>query len=276
MRNYEKTRILLLGFIAVVTILFVAVPAFSQPQEITNSIGMRFRLIPAGSFMMGAVPGDSEAQDDEKPQHRVEITKDVYIGVHEVTQAQYEAVMGKNPSYLKGSDRPVEMIMWEEANEFCRKLSEMEGVSYRLPTEAEWEYAARAGSTTRYYWGDSSAESVMKRYSWYEKNAQASKWTSPHADEEGTQPVGLKMPNGWGLYDMSGNVCEWCADWYGKNYYRDSPLSDPAGPSSGVGRVFRGGSWSNGAGDGRSAFRYRHAPGGYYGNLGFRIVRDVD
>ncbi len=264
MRNYEKTRILLLGFIAVVTILFVAVPAFSQPQEITNSIGMRFRLIPAGSFMMGAVPGDMDAADDEKPQHRVEITRQFYMGAHEVTQEQYEAVMGENPSEFMGFDRPVERVTWHEAVEFCRRLSTTEGVIYRLPTEAEWEYAARAGSTTAFFWGDDVDEAVV--YAWHKYNSFGR-----------SHPVGQMMPNAWDLYDMAGNVSEWCADWFGEDYYRDSPQSDPAGPSSGEARVLRGGSWGYFARNLRSAYRLGSAPDfRSYFNLGFRIVRDVD
>ena len=231
------------------------------PEYITNSIGMRLRLIPAGEFMMGASPGDSKADDDEKPVHRVEITKPFYIGIFPVTQEQYERVMGENPSDFKGSNRPVESVSWDDAQEFCRKLGQMTGESYRLPTEAEWEYAARVGSATEFHWGDE----VDDDYVWYDGNS---------GDE--THPVGQKRPNAWGLYDMSGNVWEWCADWYGANYYRNSPLRDPKGPSFGNARVVRGGSWLHLAWSMRSANRYRFTPDHRNYFVGFRIVRDAN
>ena len=184
--------------------------------------------------------------------------------------------MGTNPSRFKGADRPVERVSWNEATEFCSKLSDMTGENYRLPTDAEWEYACRAGTTTRYYWGDSDSESTVKRYAWYEKNAIDPHWTSPHAAEEGTQEVGRKEPNPWGLYDMSGNVWEWCQDWYDEHYYSNSPRQDPRGPSSGDRRVLRGGSWGNYAWYVRSSYRDWVTPGSRYDYVGFRIVRDVE
>ena len=245
------------------------------PVEITNSVGMKFRLIPAGEFMMGANPGDDEAIDVEKPSHPVKITKPFYIGVYEVTQAQYEAVMGESLSYFEGIDKPVDSVSWNDAREFCSKLSEMTGESYRLPTEAEWEYAYRAGTETKYFWGDSDSETTVKRYAWYVNNAFEWYWTEPHAAEEGTQEVGRKLPNPWGLYDMSGNVWEWCEDWYEKDYYSNSPSQDPKGPSSGENRVLRGGSWENYARGLRSSGRVSGLPRVGFSNEGFRIVRDV-
>jgi formylglycine-generating enzyme required for sulfatase activity len=235
-------------------------------EEITNSLGMRLRLVPAGSYMMGAVPGDDEADDDEKPQHRVEITKAFYIGVYEVTQAQYEAVVGVNPSYFKGDRRPVECVSWNDAVEFCRKLSQREGVTYHLPTEAEWEYACRAGSTTKYYWGDS--DSNIGSYAWYG-------FDKGNAGVE-THEVGSKTPNAWELYDMSGNVLEWCSDWFDENYYNSSPRQDPRGPSSGSSRVRRGGCWNLNAWVVRSSLRYWGTPDGGYHDSGFRVVREVE
>ena len=172
----------------------------------TNSLGMQFKRIPAGEFDMGSTDGDS----DERPVHRVRISRDFYLGIHEVTQAEYRAVTGKSPSNFKGDDLPVEKVSWEEANEFCRLLTERErtagglpsGMVYRLPTEAEWEYAARAGTTTKYCFGDD--ESGLGEYAWYGGNSGST-----------THPVGQKRPNAWGLYDMHGNVWEWCQDWYG-------------------------------------------------------------
>jgi len=241
-------------------------------KEITNSIGMKLKLIPAGEFMMGSPEGEEERDDDEGPQHKVRITRPFYLGVYEVTQEQYEKIMGENPSSFKGASRPVENVSWDNAVEFCRRLSRKEGREYRLPTEAEWEYACRAGTTTRFYWGDSDAESVMKDYCWYENNAQESDWTAPHASEEGTQPVGQKRPNARGLYDMSGNVWEWCADWYDGDYYEDSPTDDPTGPASGSYRVGRGGGWVSSPRNCRSADRNGGTPGYRIINLGFRVA----
>ena len=191
---------------------------------ITNSIGMKLKLIEAGEFMMGSEKGQSQ----EKPVHKVKITKPFYIGVYEVTQAQYEKITGKNPSHFKGPNRPVETVSWNDAQLFCKKLSEKEGVKYRLPTEAEWEYACRAGTKTEHYWGDE----MDGRYAWYSGNC-----------ERRTHDVGQKKPNAWGLYDMSGNVHEFCSDWFAMDYYDNSPEKDPQGPKDGTHRVLRGGSW---------------------------------
>jgi formylglycine-generating enzyme required for sulfatase activity len=231
------------------------------PKEVTNSVGMRFRLIPAGEFTMGAVAQDRGAGDDEKPRHFVKITRPFYLGVYEVTQSQYVAVIGgSNPSKFNGSDRPIESVTWSEAMEFCRKISSREGVVYRLPTEAEWEYACRACSTTIFFWGDSMDDS----YAW-------------HADNSGNQthPVGQKSANAWGLYDMSGNVCEWCSDWYGIDYYGKSESSDPQGPSSGRNRVIRGNAWNANPGILRTSFRLSTRPENRSDSIGFRVVMEV-
>jgi formylglycine-generating enzyme required for sulfatase activity len=236
----------------------------SQPdtaKEITNSIGMKLVLIPAGEFLMGSPDSDGTADDDEKPQHRVRITRPFYLGVTELTQEQYEQVMGSTPSGFQGDPkRPVEKVSWHDAVEFCRRLSQKEGKEYRLPTEAEWEYACRAGSTTGWCFGDN--ESELGQYAWYSGNSG-----------RGTHPVGQKKPNAWGLYDMHGNVWEWCADWYGKDYYRTSPLDDPKGPDSGGDRVLRGGSWVSNARSARSASRTTLTPGNRLNLVGFRLAR---
>ena len=233
-------------------VLFVVCPAFGQqPKEITNSIGMKLVLIHAGTFTMGS---------DEKPEglltkppHEVTISKPYYLGAYEVTQDEYEKVMGNNPSRFKGAKNPVEKVGWDDAVSFCKKLSEMPkekaaGREYRLPTEAEWEYACRASSETAYSFGD-SADSLG------DDKAQST-----------LQPVGGKKPNRWGLYDMHGNVWEWCADWYGD--YPSVAATDPQGPIQGSQRVLRGGSWYPPAYC-RSADRlakepsYREAPNGF-------------
>jgi formylglycine-generating enzyme required for sulfatase activity len=196
-----------------------------------------------------------------KPQHVVRITKPFYLSVTEVTQEQYQAVMGQNPTFFKDDPRrPVECVSWEDAVEFCGKLSGKEGRTYRLPTEAEWEYACRAGSTTKWSFGDD--ESELWEYAWYYGNSEAT-----------THPVGEKKPNNWGLYDMHGNVWEWCADWHGWKYYAESPRDDPQGPKSGSARVNRGGTWAYPAGSCYSAGRCGLWPEERNRYLGFRVAR---
>ena len=221
-----------------------------------DSIGMKFKLIPAGTFTMG----DASGQDDETP-HEVTLTQPFKMGVHEITQAQYEQVMGVNPSRFKGADNPVENVSWDDAVEFCRRLSELPaekeaGNVYRLPTEAEWEYACRAGTTTKFSFGDD--ESEFGEYAWHDGNA-----------DDKTHPVGGKKPNAWGLYDMHGNVWEWCQDLYGD--YPSGTVTDPTGAAQGSYRVIRGGSWNRPAEDCRSAYRNRDYPSGRFGYDGFRV-----
>lgn len=234
------------------------------PITLTNTIGMKFVLIPPGEFLMGS-PDDDRHGSAEKPQHRVRITKPFYLGVYEVTQLEFARMMRANPSNFKGNmKRPVEQVTWNDAVEFCRRLSAKERVRYRLPTEAEWEYACRAGSTTRYCFGDS--ESELGEFAWYSDNSGKT-----------THPVGQKKPNAWGLFDMHGNVWEWCADWYGTNYYRASPAADPTGPTTGSGRVSRGGGFDPAAGYCRSAKRGDlFLVNGVYLALGFRVVRAAE
>ena len=208
--------------------------------------------IPGGSFLMGCVPGDSECSDDEKPQHRVTVDS-FYMDTHEVTQAQYEKVMGVNPSRFKdcGSNCPVETVSWNDAKAYCKKVGQ------RLPTEAEWEYAARGGKDGEKWYGD------VDSIAWYSSN-------SGHK----THPVGRKQANGYGLYDMTGNVWEWCSDWYGKDYYSSSPANNPAGPSSRSARVLRGGSWYGETRILRTSYRAGFTPTGSLNFYGFRCVRD--
>ena len=223
----------------------------------TNSLGMEFVLIPAGEFMMGSNDGES----DEQPVHEVTISQPFYLGKYEVTQGQWEAVMGNNPSRFTGdSNRPVETVTWNDVQVFIRKLNEREpGRTYRLPTEAEWEYAARAGKTTAYSFGDDPSQ--LGEYAWYRNNS-----------DRKTYPVGQLKPNPWGLCDMHGNVWEWVQDWYDEGYYRQSPPSDPQGPSSGQSRVLRGGSFLNSRRVVRCAFRHGNFPLDRDDFIGFRVV----
>jgi len=195
----------------------------------------------------------------EGPQHLVTLTQAFYMGKYELTQAQWQAVMGSNPSYFKGDNLPVDNVSWNDCQTFIQQLNQLGQGTFRLPTEAEWEYACRAGTITRFYWEDDPGYSQIGQYEWYDGNS------SGH-----TQDIGLKLPNAWGLYDMSGNVWEWCQDWYGD--YPSSPQIDPTGVNSGSTRVFRGGSWVNVVGSCRSASRYRDDldVGGNF--LGFRVV----
>jgi formylglycine-generating enzyme required for sulfatase activity len=226
----------------------------------TNSIGMEFVLIPAGTFMMGSPDSDTEAHDNEKPAHRVTISHPFYLGKYPVTQEQWERVMGAHPSQFTGDhNRPVDVVSWEETQECIGRLNTCEGgVGYRLPTEAEWEYACRAGAQTAYSFGDDPSQ--LDAYGWYANNSGFM-----------SHPVGQREPNAWGLYDMHGNVWEWVQDSY--RAYTPEPVTNPQGSASGSYRVFRGGSWGNGAGHCRSAYRGDVAPGYRNGALGFRLLR---
>ncbi len=216
--------------------------------------GMEFVWVPAGEFRMGSVsPG---ADDDEQPVTRVRISRGFWLGKHEVTQAEWQGVMGTVPSENSGCDRcPAERVSWADAQEFIRSLNGRSGGNrYRLPREAEWEYAARAGTIRDRYSEDLDA------IAWYDDNAGGS-----------THPVGQKDPNAWGLHDMLGNVWEWVQDWKGE--YPGRTVTDPTGPSSGSSRVDRGGSWLLGAGYCRASFRFSFSPGYRNVNLGFRLLR---
>ncbi|MFA5292139.1 MAG: SUMF1/EgtB/PvdO family nonheme iron enzyme [Phycisphaerae bacterium] len=238
---------------------------------ITNSIGMKLVLLPVDKFIMGS-PLSEERTPDESPQHEVKISKRLYIGVYEVTQKQFKDVTGRNPSDFRGNDNlPVEQVSWNDANEFCMKLSlkeQKKGGYYRLPTEAEWEYACRAGTDTAFNNRQNGLQEVRKIC-----------WCSYDGRPGGarrTKPVGSFTPNTWGLYDMSGNVWEWCQDWYDENYYSQSPSVDPHGPDSGQYRVLRGGSWYDTPKDCRSAKRYYLKPDNSRDRIGFRVVFEMN
>jgi len=243
----------------------------------TRLAGIRLKRIPAGEFLMGSSKDeDKDASDDELPGHRVRITRPFYLGVTEVTQGQYRAVTGQDPSNFKGSDDlPAEQVSWNDAIAFCNKLSEQEGLKpyyqfgagspsggdgYRLPTEAEWEYACRAGNRARYGFGSDAAS--LGEYAWFDGNSGNK-----------THAVGQKRPNAFGLYDMHGNVYEWCGDGYDAKYYAESPVEDPRGPAGASDRVFRGGGWSGSPLHARSANRSRSPPVYRLHDLGFRLAR---
>lgn len=239
----------------------LCVPVCASPAKTyTNSIGMEFVLIPSGSFMMGANPNFENSDSDEVPQHEVTISKPFYLGTYEVTQAQWFEIMGANPSSFKDRNRPVEQVSWSRAQEFIRLLNEKEGhTRYRLPTEAEWEYAARAGTSTTFCFGDHAEQ--LGDNAWYSDNAGRM-----------THPVGQKKPNPWGLHDMYGNVQEWVQDRYAADYYAQKASREPQGAESGIYRTARGGSWYNKAQQCRPAERIFYEPGDSYYFLGLRLV----
>ncbi len=230
-------------------------------KTFTNSIGMEFVQIPAGEFGIGSPSNEVGRYDNEGPVHQVKISKAFYMGKYEVTQRQWQDIMGNNPSYFKGDNLPVEMVSWADAQEFIKKLNDKEGTKkYRLPSEAEWEYAARAGTTTRYSFGDDS--SMLGDYAWDDANSGGK-----------SHDVGQKKPNPWGLYDMHGNVWEWVQDIYHGNY-NGAPTDGSAWESgSGSAHVDRGGMWSGNLGCCRSANRYYDD--NRSNNLGFRLVMEI-
>jgi len=228
--------------------------------DFTNSIGMEFVYVEAGSFQMGSNDGGS----NQKPVHKVEISKGFYMGKYEVTQGQWEAVMGSNPSYFKGRNLPIEKVSWNDVQSFVQKLNQKENKElYRLPTEAEWEYSARGGNQSRGYTYAGSNE--INEVAWSTENSGNK-----------THKVGTKAPNELGIYDMSGNVWEWCQDWYGRSYYSQSSIKDPKGPNNGERKVSRGGSWTNDSFGVRVADRYSLEPTSKYNGIGFRLFRAAD
>lgn len=241
-------------------------PTSSNEQSFTNTLGMTFVRIHAGSFKMGS-PTDEPGRDSDEIQHRVTLTQDYYMQTTEVTQGQWQAIMGNNPSYFKNcSDRcPVEKVSWNDVQAFIKKLNTMDsGRNYRLPTETEWEYAARAGTQAPFAFG----YCLSTNYANYHGNYPLTGCSKGQYRKK-TLPVGSLQKNAWGLYDMHGNVWEWCQDWYGA--YSTGNVINPSGPSSGWNRVFRGGSWNDNASYCRSARRYRILPECRIDNLGFRL-----
>ena len=230
----------------------------SEPGDvITNTLGMRLAYIPAGRFDMGSPPEEKGRQPDEF-QHQVTFTRPFRMGVTEVTQTQWQAVMGSNRSHFRGEDLPVEKVSWRDAVAFCERLSQLEGQTYRLPTEAEWEYACRATTTTPFF---STGE--IDAVAWYATNSG-----------EHTHPVGSREANAWGLYDMHGNVAEWCSDYYGPDYPA-AAVTDPTGPAEGKYQVIRGGSWGYFLRACRSAARSSALPSYQLIQTGFRVVMEL-
>jgi formylglycine-generating enzyme required for sulfatase activity len=261
-------------------------PRVDLTLDLGNGVTMKLVLIPAGTFTMGSPATEPGRSPDEGPQHEVTISKPFYMGIYTVTQMQYEQVMGANPSQYKGAGNPVEMVSWDDATEFCKKLSQKTGKKVRLPTEAQWEYACRAGTTTAYNTGATLSPGEAECYFpgssatpgiWQKFTAWVgSFFRAPKQIPGGPKPVGSFKPNGLGLYDMHGNVWQWCADWYGDDYYANSPKTDPAGAESGSLRVLRGGGWSFNPGKCRSAYRFRYVPVVRSGIIGFRVVLDSE
>lgn len=231
-------------------------------------------FIPPGTFRMGSPTNEVDRYDWEGPQTAVTISRGFWMEKYEVTQGEYLAVMGYNPSnfstnngYADGQSRPVETVSWDEATAYCAALTQRERLAgrigtnsvYRLPTEAEWEYACRGWTSTRLSYGDDPGYTNLALYAWYYDNNGGE-----------SHPVGQKLPNPWGLYDMHGNVWEWCQDWWGD--YPGGMAVDPQGPATGSYRVFRGGGWYGPASIRRSAYRFRNSPADWGINLGFRVV----
>ena len=226
-----------------------------DPSGVTYTVnGVSFNMIPieGGTFQMGSTDGD----DDEKPVHNVTLSS-YSIGETEVTQALWTAVMGTNPSNNKGDNLPVENVSWDNCQTFITKLNQLTGKTFRLPTEAEWEFAAKGGTKSKGY--TYSGSNTLGNVAWYDGNSGYE-----------THPVATKQANELGIYDMSGNVWEWCQDWYGS--YSSSAQSNPTGPTSGSFRVLRGGGWGGSASIWRSANRGSHSPGLIRNNLGFRLA----
>jgi formylglycine-generating enzyme required for sulfatase activity len=233
--------------------------ATGSPKTVDKdpATGMEFVFVKGGCYKMGSTNGGS----DEKPVHDVCVS-DFSIGKYEVTQGQYAAVMGSNPSKFAqcGPDCPVETVSWNDAQTFIGKLNAKGDRQYRLPTEAEWEYAARSGGKEE-KWAGTNDEAELGKYAWYDKNS-----------EKRTHRVGLKKKNGLGIHDMSGNVWEWCQDWYNEAYYEDSPKDNPPGADIGEKRVLRGGSWDSLGNYARAAYRFWYDPAFRDLNVGLRLV----
>jgi len=226
---------------------------------LAKGVTMKLVRIPAGKFVMGSPKTEAGHDNDEGPQHWVKISKAFYMGVTEVTQSQYQSIMGKNPSKFKGPQNPVEQVSWDDARAFCAALSKKTGRAVRLPSEAQWEYACRAGTKTRFSFGGD--DKALDAHGWYRANSGGK-----------THPVGQKKPNAFGLYDMHGNLWEWCRDGYDEKFYANAKNVDPENTTESKHRVRRGGSWYNSPLNCRAADRYWGTTGRRYYDFGFRVV----
>ena len=261
-------------------------PKVDLTLDLGNGVTMKLVLIPAGKFTMGSPATEPDRNPHEGPQHEVTIGKPFYMGIYAVTQEQYEQVMGTNPSEFKGAKNPAHNVSWNDATEFCKKLSEKTGRRVKLPTEAQWEYACRAGTTTAYnsgatvspgqadcdFSGSNATPGLWQKFTAWVRSF----FPAPKQPQGGPKPVGSFKPNGFGLYDMHGNIFQWCADWYARDYYANSPTTDPAGPENGLERVERGGSYNQYPQFGRSAVRFSDDPSLRTRGGGFRVVLDSE
>ena len=261
--------VLVAAFVTLAGDVVQAQPKKDPPKNFTNSIGMKFVWIKPGSFVMGS-PKEEKERTSNETQHKVTLTKGFYMGVYTVTQEQYETVMGKNPSFFKGEKNlPVENVSWDDCQAFIKKLREKDKKPYRLPTEAEWEYSCRAGTTTPFHFG----ETISTDQANYIGTATYGNGKKVVYREK-TTPVGSFPANAWGLHDMHGNVWQWCQDWHGE--YPKNDVVDPKGPENGKDRVLRGGSWRFYPLFCRSAFRYGDEPGNRSFYYGLRVCFSVE
>ena len=223
-------------------------PMKTATIDLGGGVKMEFVLIQPGAFVMGTSE-ENDPDSDASPPHKVTLTQPFYLGKYEVTQEQWEKIMGRNPSHFPGAKRPVETVSWNACQEFLAKLQARTGRKFVLPTEAQWEFACRAGTSTLWSFGDRDA--AMGNYAWSGSNSGQT-----------THAVGEKKPNAWGLYDLHGNVAEWCADWYAKHTYSRGDATDPGGPPAGDSRVVRGGAWGDDSGYLRCTYRNCNGPDG--------------
>jgi len=238
-------------------------PTVEKIVILPGDVPLHLVKIRCGSFFMGSQSSEKDMAPDEAPLHRVTISREFYLGKYEITQSQWKALMGENPSVFHNfnfsGNHPVEMVSWEDAQTFLQKLNELGPGFFRLPTESEWEYCCRAGTQSRFPWSDDPDYKLLSEYAWFYSRAEGK-----------SHPVGQKKPNDWGLYDMHGNVWEWCGDWF--DNFSGDPVTDPPGALSGTGRIIRGGSWFNEPEALRSANRHRHPTDSRQTNIGIRIV----
>lgn len=260
-RSFRGLLSLAIGLLAALVLVGASPPKKSLSVDLSGGVQMEFVLIPAGSFLMGSE--ENMGDGDESPVHRVTITQPFYFGACEVTQEQWEKIMGANPSGFQGAKLPVETVSWHDCQRFLARLGAKTGRKFALPTEAQWEYACRAGTAAPWNFGGS--ESLVKDHAWMGENSEGA-----------THPVGTKTPNAWGLHDLHGNVGEWCADWYAKHAYAAGEIKDPRGPATGESRVVRGGGWGEDADHVRCAVRNCNGPDGATRGTGLRCVLLVD